>query len=391
MATHWIDRDFEEKIRILTEKRPAIVMTGARQTGKTSLLKRLFPDYHFVSLDLPTLAQQAEENPELFIKNHAAPVVIDEVQYAPKLFRYLKILIDKNRHAKGQFILTGSQKFQLMKEVSDSLAGRVAVIEFDPLSYHEISSYQPDIKLETVILKGGFPELYAEDLDPFAFYQSYVATYLERDLRQILNVGHLRDFERYLRGCAIRSGQILNKSDLAKDVGISPSTSNQWLSALEAAGQIKLLEPWFSNQGKRMIKSPKLYLNDSGLLCFLLNIQTEEELYRSPLIGQIWETFVFTEIRKRLTLLNRSRNLFFWRDRTKEVDFLYHQGGIFTLGEVKYTSMPDKNHCSGINYVRSILGEKNIPHSFLFTRADQEMTVDESIKAVPIISISDMF
>ena len=390
MANYWIQRDFEEKISSLAAQRPALVLTGPRQTGKTSILKRLFPKHHFVSLDLPTLAQQAEENPEIFIKNHPLPLVIDEVQYAPKLFRSLKILIDENRQAKGQLILTGSQKFQLMKEVSESLAGRIAILDFDPLSFHEVTRFDGQLSIEQCMLRGGFPEIYAADLEPFPFFQSYVSSYLERDLRQILNVVHLRDFERFLRICALRSGQILNKSDLAKDIGMSPSTANQWLNALEASGIVKMLEPWYSNQGKRMIKSPKIYINDCGLLCFLLNIQSETELRKSPLIGQIWETFIYGEIRKSLNLKDRSRNLFFWRDRSKEVDFLYHQGGSYTLGEVKYTSNPDKSHATGITYVRSLLGESHVASSYLFTRSRQRATLTKGIEACPIQDIAGL-
>ncbi len=391
MSSIWIQRDFEEIIQQIAQTRPALVLTGARQTGKTSLLKRLFPSHHFVSLDLPTLAEQAEQNPQIFIKNHPPPVIIDEIQYAPKLFRYLKILIDENRSGKGQFILTGSQKFELMKEVTESLAGRVGIIEFDPLSMHELLQYDSSLNVDMLLLKGGFPELYAEQLDPASFYQSYVSSYLERDLRQLLNVGQLRDFERFLRACALRSGQLLNKSDLAKDVGISPSTANQWLSALDAANQVKLLEPWFSNQGKRMVKTPKLYLCDTGLLCFLLNIQTESELHRSPMIGQIWETFVFSQIRMRLNLLGRYRNLFFWRDRAKEVDFLYHQGGQYLLGEVKFTSHPDRSHLNGIKYVESVLGKENILGSYLFSRAEQQFSVEKNIINLPLQAINTLF
>ncbi len=391
LATIWIKRTFENKLRNLAATRPAIVLTGPRQTGKTAILRRTFPQHNFVSLDLPTIADQAEQNPELFMQDHPAPLIIDEVQYAPKLFRYLKILIDKNRQQKGQLILTGSQKYQLMKEVTESLAGRVAVLEFDPLSYLELQDLDRDISLEAFMLKGGLPELYAENLDPFSFFQSYVASYLERDLRQLLNVGQLRDFERFLRGCALRSGQVLNKSDLAKDVGISPSTANQWLSALEAAGLVKLLEPWFSNQGKRMIKSPKIYLNDTGLLCFLLNIQSEAELRKSPLVGHIWETCVFMELRKRLNAIDRSKNLFFYRDRSREVDFLYHQGGLFTLGEAKYTSNPSGDHGDGLSYVADALGIDHIETSLLFTRSEQQVDIKPGMTAWPFAKISQLF
>jgi predicted AAA+ superfamily ATPase len=199
------------------------VLTGARQTGKTSTFRRLFPQHEFVSLDLPTQAEQAEKEPESFLRQHPAPVIIDEVQYAPGLFRYLKIAVDAGRSDHGRFLLTGSQKFTLMTSVSESLAGRADIVELETLSLHEIRTALPKTTLEDAIVRGGFPELHAHpDIDHVAFYNSYLATYLERDVRSLANVGSLRDFERFLRACALRSANLLNKRDLARDVGISP-------------------------------------------------------------------------------------------------------------------------------------------------------------------------
>ena len=280
--------------------RPVVVLTGARQTGKTSTLRRLFPKHGFVSLDLPTEAEQAEKEPDVFLRRHPPPVIFDEVQYAPALFRHLKAAVDAHRGRNGQFLLTGSQKFTLMKGVSESLAGRADIVELETLSLAEIRGARPTTGLETAIVRGGFPELSANpEIDPVAFYNSYLATYLERDVRSLANVGSLRNFERFLRACALRSANLLNKADLARDVGIAPSTANQWTSILEASGQVILLEPWFSNRTKSIVKSPKLYLADSGLLCALLNIRSEEALRQSPAAGAVWETFVFAQLRHR--------------------------------------------------------------------------------------------
>ena len=227
----WIPRDVEARLKRSAKTRPVIVLTGARQTGKTSTFRHLFPDYGFVSLDLPTEAEQAEKEPERFLQRHPPPVIIDEVQYAPGLFRHLKVAVDAHRTRNGQFLLTGSQKFTLMKNVSESLAGRADIVELETLSFAEIRGALPKAELETAIVRGGFPELYANpDIDSVAFYNSYLATYLERDVRALANVGSLRDFERFLRACALRSANLLNKADLARDVGIAPSTANQWLS-----------------------------------------------------------------------------------------------------------------------------------------------------------------
>jgi len=314
-------RVVEPRLQRSAKTRPLVVLTGARQTGKTSTLLRLFPKHSFVSLDLPTEAEQAEKEPRAFLRRHPPPVMIDKVQYAPGLFRHLKVEVDAHRSRNGQFLLTGSQKFTLMNNVSESLAGRADIVELETLSFAEIRAALPQTGIETAIVRSGFPELCANpDIDLVSFYNSYLATYLERDVRLLTNVGSLRDFERFVRACALRSANLLNKADLARDVGIAPSTANHWLSTLEASGQVILLEPWFSNRTKSIVKSPKLYFADTGLLCALLNIRSEETLRQSPAIGAIWETFVFAQLRDRERRAGHAGNIFFWRDRTREVD-----------------------------------------------------------------------
>ncbi|MGB8112873.1 MAG: ATP-binding protein, partial [Candidatus Sulfotelmatobacter sp.] len=338
----WITRAVESRLQRSAKTRPAVVLTGARQTGKTSTFRRLFPKHAFVSLDLPAEAEQAEKEPGTFLQRHPPPVLIDDVQYAPGLFRHLKVAVDAHRTRNGQFLLTGSQKFTLMKNVSESLAGRADIVELETLSFAEIQGALPQTRIETTVVRGGFPELYANlDIDAVAFYNSYLATYLERDVRSLTNVGSLRDFERFLRACALRSANLLNKADLARDIGIAPSTANHWLSMLEASGQIVLLEPWFSNRTKSIVKSPKLYFADTGLLCALLNIRSEEALQQSPAVGAVWETFVFAQLRDRERQGGRTGSLFFWRDRTREVDFVVDAGGRLELFEAKWTELPD--------------------------------------------------
>ncbi|HEV2991225.1 MAG TPA: ATP-binding protein, partial [Candidatus Angelobacter sp.] len=337
----WVSRSIESRLQRAARTRPVVVLTGARQTGKTSTLRRLFPNHRFVSLDLPTEATQAEQEPESFLRRHAPPVIVDEVQYAPGLFRHLKVAVDASRSRYGQFLLTGSQKFTLMQNISESLAGRAEIMELETLSLTEIRGALPEILVERAMLRGGFPELYANlEIDLAAFYNSYLATYLERDIRSLANVGSLRDFERFLRACALRSANLLNKADLARDVGIAPSTVNHWLSMLEASGQAVLLEPWFSNRTKSIVKSPKLYLADTGLLCALLNIRSEEALLESPAVGAVWETFIFAQLRERERRAGRLGSLFFWRDRTREVDFVTDTGGRLELFEAKWREIP---------------------------------------------------
>ena len=384
----WILREVEPRLLHSARTRPVVVLTGARQTGKTSTFRHLFPNYAFVSLDLPTEAEQAEKEPDTFLRRNPAPAIIDEVQYAPALFRYLKVAVDAHRGRHGQYLLTGSQKFTLMRNVSESLAGRADIVTLETLSYSEIHAALPDISVERAIVRGGFPELYANPaIDPVAFYNSYLATYLERDVRSLANVGSLRDFERFLRACALRSANLLNKADLARDVGIAPSTANHWLSTLEASGQIVLLEPWFSNRTKSIIKSPKLYLADSGLLCALLNIRSEDALRESPAAGAVWETFVFAQLRSRERRAGRVQSLFFWRDRTREVDFVTDVGGRVELFESKWNEVPALSDAVNLQYVRNAIGKSRVKGAAIVCRTRNSYPLGEGVRAVPVAEL----
>lgn len=384
----WVTRQIEDRIRRTARTRPALVLTGARQTGKTSVLRRLYPDHDFVSLDLPGEAEQAEREPEAFLSRHPPPVIIDEVQYAPALFRHLKVAIDARRNRYGQFLLTGSQKFTLMKGVADSLAGRADILELETLSMAEIRAAVPTTRPETALVRGGFPELTANPkIDPVTFYNSYLATYLERDIRSLTNVGSLRDFERFLRACALRSGNLLNKADLARDVGIAPSTANQWLSLLETSGQIVLLEPWFSNRTKSIVKSPKLYVADTGLLCALLNVRSEADLLDSPSVGAIWETFVFAQLRHRERRLGRQGSLFFWRDRTREVDFVVDAGGRLSLYEAKWTESPHWPDGVNLDFVRRLVG-KAVREAAVVCRARHGYPLGDDLRVATVADLA---
>jgi predicted AAA+ superfamily ATPase len=384
----WIRRDIEAHLRQAAGTRPVVALTGARQTGKTSALRRLFPKHAFVSLDLPSEAEQAEKEPMAFLQRHPPPVIIDEAQYAPALFRHLKAFVDAHRADNGQFLLTGSQRFTLMKGLSESLAGRVDIAELETLSFSEIHAALPTTSVASAIVRGGFPELYANmDIDAAAFYNSYLATYLERDVRALAHVGSLRDFERFLRACALRSANLLNKADLARDVGIAPSTANQWLSILEASGQVILLEPWFSNRTKSIVKSPKLYLADSGLLCALLNIRSVDELRSSPAVGAVWETFVFAQLRHRERRAGRSGSLFFWRDRTREVDFVTEAGGRLELFEAKWTELPTVSDTGNLAFVRNILGAAQVTGGAVVCQTSHAFPLATHFRALPVTDV----
>ena len=287
-----INRTGADRIQELLHFFPAVAVVGARQTGKTTLVQSQFPDYTYVSLDVPSEAEAAENDPDSFFARHPEPVIIDEVQYAPNLFRHLKVRIDRDRYAMGRFVLTGSQKFGLMKSLSESLAGRVGFVSLEGLSLAELRSAGMG-DLRSWLHRGGFPELWrVPEFPERQFYASYLATYLERDVRQLLNVGNLRDFDRFLRMLAQRHGQQLDYTTVATGVGVDARTIKEWISVLEASNQIVLLEPWYGNVGKRILKRPKVYFTDSGLVCWLLGIEADA-LDQSPFIGALWEGAVY--------------------------------------------------------------------------------------------------
>jgi len=388
----WIEREIEELVRQRAAQRPVVVVTGARQTGKTSLVQRLFPDLEMVSLDLPSEAEQAERDPVAFLRRHPPPLVVDEVQYAPGLFRHLKVVVDARRDESGLFVLTGSQKLTLMGSVSDSLAGRAEIIELETLSWREARTALSELAVEDFLLRGGFPELYRRpEIDSAGFYRSYLATYLERDLRQQLQVSRLSDFERFIRACGLRTGQLLNRSDLARDVGVSGSTAAAWLSVLQAAGQVVLLEPWFSNRAKSLVKSPKLYLGDTGLACFLCGVRSVDDLLGSPLAGPLWETLVFGEIRRAQSNREGGWDLSFWRDRTREADFLRHRGGSFDLADAKWTERPDARDAAALERVAAELPAGSLRRCAVLCRSPNPYPLTERVEAVPLAEVGELW
>lgn len=393
----WYKREIAKNLTQLAGKFPVTILTGARQTGKSSLLRALFPGHSYVSLDIPSIAEKAEQAPEEFFSQFPPPILIDEVQYAPGLFRHIKVLVDQDRHTMGQFILTGSQKFVLMQAVSDSLAGRCALFELEGLSLTEISQNQefPTTITSLVhsICRGSFPELWRDPtIPPAAFYSAYLATYLERDVRQILNVTSLRDFERFLRACAVRTGQLLDKSSLAADVGVSSKAINSWLSVLVASNQLVLLEPWFANLGKRLVKTPKLYFTDTGLVCHLLGI-TPDNLVTSPFLGSLWETAVCGEIRRSLNVSVRPSSLWFYRDnQQREVDFLLLAGGNAGLFECKWAENPSARDAQSIRDVMRFGADKQTPdlaqcQGFVVSRPPASFPLVDGIMAIPLNSL----
>lgn len=380
----WIRRDAEDLIKQLGKQFPVVFITGARQVGKTSILRHLFPSFAYITLDDPAAASEAENSPRDFLESLTYPIIIDEAQYVPELFRHIKLVVDKIKK-KGQFFITGSQSFPLMQNLTESLAGRCGIINLQPLSAHELLKSNQMISIEEYISIGGFPALYAEkDIVPKHWYPSYIATYLERDVRNILHVGSLRDFNRFLRATAIRTAKTLSLSDLSRDVGVAPNTIKSWISVLQASHIIYLLEPYYRSIGKRLVKSPKLYFLDTGLAAHLMGLFSWKEIVNSPMSGALWETYAFTQIQRHLLSQGiSSLPLFYWRTKDgKEVDFVIEKGGRFFAFEAKLTGMPATDAAKGFDYLREYYGENSLINGFVICRVKEEYSIGKGIKAI---------
>ncbi|MEQ9426495.1 MAG: ATP-binding protein [Cyclobacteriaceae bacterium] len=336
----WIRRNNTQRIIDAVNKRPVILLTGVRQVGKSSLLKKLFNNAEYVTLDKTLLANEAQSNPTSFLDRYKGQVIIDEVQNAPALFRDLKIRVDEDRQTNGRWLLTGSQQFSMMEQISESLAGRVRIIHLGSLSASELNQSRLLKDKSDLLWKGGFPEIWASKLDAPEFFDDYIQTYLERDLKQLLNVTDLRDFRRFLSLLALRVGQLVNYSEISKEVGVAVNTIKTWVQTLEVSGLIMLLPPYYKNLGKRLIKSPKVYFCDNGLVANLLNITSKKSFQNSPHSGNLWENFVFTEFIKEG--FRAGKNIFYFRDQNGvEIDFILEHEGKTHLVEAKYAERPN--------------------------------------------------
>jgi hypothetical protein len=297
---------------------PAVVITGPRRAGKTTLLRKFFPRARYVLLEDPDIQARIRSDPRAFLEELQPPVVFDEIQNAPELLAYVRTLIDTNPRRMGQWLFTGSQEAPLMHGITESMAGRAAILQLLPLSLAETAKVD--------LLHGGFPEVLARPQARGLWFASYLQTYLERDVRAITNVRDLVTFRRFLALLASRHGQVLNKTDLAAPLGVSVPTIGEWLSILEVTGQIILVPPYFENFGKRLIKSSKIYWGDSGLACYLLGVTSSAELERSPFLGALFEGFVAAEILKSQANRGLRKELYYFRDQQGlEVDFLVPQ------------------------------------------------------------------
>lgn len=329
-----ISRILAHKIISLRKQFPVLSLTGPRQTGKTTLLKSIYTDLPYITLEDIDNRMRAKEDPRGFLANYPIGAVLDEVQHVPELFSYIQgIVDDKDVH----FVLSGSQNFILSEKIMQSLAGRTAVLKLLPFSLEELkpTSYNP-ATWEEYVFQGSYPRLYDKQIHPTDFYPSYINTYVEKDVRQLKNIENLNSFSNFLKLCAGRTGQVLSIQSLASDAGISPNTAKAWLSVLEASYIIYFLQPHHKNFNKRLIKSPKLYFYDTGVACSLLGIEKVEQLSTHYLKGGLFENFIVTEFLKRRLNEGKNPNAYFWLSKeNKEIDLLIEQGNALTPVEIK--------------------------------------------------------
>ncbi len=329
-----VTREMQERLEVLTRGFPVITITGPRQSGKTTLARMAYPDHAFIDLESLITRQRAKEDPASLFGDGRGCYILDEFQYVPELLSHVKVLVDRNQIA-GQFVLTGSNQFSMMKDVSQSLAGRTAILELLPFSYRE--AYPEGARsVYQVIYNGMYPRLVAHKMDAGLFYDSYISTYLQRDVRMLSNVQDLDTFSRFLALCAGRTGSILNKESLANDVGVDGKTVSKWLSLLQTSYIVYMLKPWHGNLSKRLIKSPKLYFYDTGLACRLLEMRDADDLAAHPLRGNLFENYVVAEILKHFYNSGTRPPLTFYRESNgTEVDLLIERGGRLVPIEIK--------------------------------------------------------
>ena len=357
-----VQRDLAPRLIASAQTTPSITLTGPRQSGKTTLSREVFPQHSYVSLEAPDVRAFASEDPRAFLSQYPDGAIIDEVQRVPELLSYLQGIIDADQRP-GRWVLTGSQNLYLAESVSQSLAGRTAVHYLLPMARSEVVRFiHHPTTLEESVFAGGYPRIFDQALNPSDWLRSYVATYIERDVRAISQVGDLTTFQRFVELCAGRTAQLINYSTLANDCGVSQPTAKAWLSVLEASFIAFRLPPFHRNLGKRLVKMPKLHFYDTGLVCWLIGIRTPDQLRTHPLRGPIFETWVVSEIVKHRMNMGESRGLFFYRNRDgAEADLVIEHPSRITLVEAKSSQTPSSSLFDSARRVRRHLADSSLP------------------------------
>ena len=400
-------REAEATLLSLMRQFKVVLVTGARQVGKTTMLQRVLPeDFRYVTLDDPRAEVLAREDPVLFFDANRLPVAVDEIQRVPGLFQQVKFLVDQSPET-GCVVLTGSQTFHLMQGVSESLAGRVAILEMTGMSLRELTGcrgrgpYVPSevgddgrcespegLDLWGTIHRGSMPRLMDPSVSWDAFYTGYVRTYLERDVRDLITVKDEASFYHFLVACAARTGRLVNHSALARDAGVDTKTAQSWLSVLQASGVVRLLRPFWSNAAKRLTKTPKLYFTDTGLACHLLGWSSPETLRRGAMAGQVFETFVVGEVVKSyLNAGGDARNVHFYRDaRQREIDLIIQEGRVLHPVEIKTSATVIREAVAGFSVLADV-GDYDVGAGAIICQTREPYPVTATVKAVPVWSI----
>jgi predicted AAA+ superfamily ATPase len=407
MVQRYINRSLEPVLKKAVSEFPAVVLTGPRQSGKTTLLKHLFSeDFRYVSLDTPDFRAAATEDPRGFLEMYLPPVIFDEVQYAPDLLPYVKERIDAHRDRAGQYLLTGSQNLLVVEKITESLAGRAAMLRLLPLSRREaVGRPQAALPWESEktrgtektsayreiwqdFLRGYYPELVANpERDIHLWHAGYVQTYLERDVRTLRQVGDLSQFQSFLRALAARTAQLLSLTDLARDLGLAVNTVKAWLSVLEATYQVMVLRPYFANVGKRLVKTPKVYFTDVGTLCYLTGLKDPAHAASGPMGGPLMETAVVAEIVKTLTHRGVDPQVYFWRTSAgTEVDIVVENAGRLLPVEVKISATPRPAMASSVKTFQKDMGDKAMP-GYVVHPGDVRLPLGPNVTALPFAEL----
>ncbi len=376
MKVEYINRDLEKIIIEASEYYSVITVTGPRQSGKSTLLKHLFPDYKEYSMKDVHIRDFALNDPVAFLNQTTDGMFIDEIQKAPVLMEYIQGIVDRNPERK--FLLTGSSNFEMMRDLSESLSGRSGVFELMPMSLSETNEFRTNLDLSNQLFEGLYPAVCSKKNKAGFFYPSYVKTYLEKDVRDLLNIQNQMQFMRFMKLCATRIGSIFNASELSAEVGVDVKTITRWLSVLQASYLITLLPPYYENISKRLIKSPKLYFNDTGLACYLLDIESAKQLDRDKMRGALFENMIVMEIIKHRYNQGKTGGVFFYRDSNQnEVDILLKQEGEITALEIKsamtYNSSFEKSLKQIPNWINTPITNRAVIYSGDFENTNSDI------------------